>query len=151
VLCLSVLDVSEAAIRLGRERLPHAPITWIHADVTSDWTAAPVDLWHDRATFHFLTGCEDRRRYVDALKRTLKPGGQAVIAAFSVEGPTCCSGLPVVRYSPEALAAELGPSFRLIDAVPELHRTPAGATQAFIYSRLAFDGPQVPAGRDHGL
>ena len=136
VLCVTVLDVSGEAICRAKERLPHAPVTWIHADVTSEWTASAVDLWHDRATFHFLTDSDDRRRYVNALRRTLKPEGQAVIATFAVEGPTRCSGLPVVRYSAETLAAELGSEFQLLESVPEQHRTPAGVTQAFLYSRF---------------
>lgn len=131
-----MLDVSGEAIRRAKERLPHAPVTWIHADVTSAWTVPTVDLWHDRATFHFLTDPDDRRRYVDALRRTLKPGGQAVIATFSPEGPARCSGLPVLRYSAATLEAELGAGFELLESVPEQHRTPHGVTQAFLYNRL---------------
>jgi ubiquinone/menaquinone biosynthesis C-methylase UbiE len=136
VLCVTVIDVSSAAIWRARERLPRAPVTWIEADVTSDWRSEPVDLWHDRAAFHFLTAGEDRVRYVSALKRTLKPGGQAIIATFSLEGPTRCSGLPVVRYSAETLATELGPDFHLVESVPEQHRTPSRAIQAFTYNRF---------------
>lgn len=136
VLCVTVLDVSRTALLRARERLPHAPITWIEADVTSEWSASPVDLWHDRATFHFLTEREDRIRYVAALRRTLKPGGQAIIATFSLQGPERCSGLPVVRYSGDTLAAELGSAFQLLESVPEEHRTPAGTLQAFTYNRF---------------
>jgi ubiquinone/menaquinone biosynthesis C-methylase UbiE len=140
VLCVTVLDVSGVVISRARERLPHAPVSWIQADVTADWTLPPVDLWHDRATFHFLTDREDRRRYADALRRTVKPGGQAIIATFSLEGPTRCSGLPVVRYSVETLAAELGAAFCLIESASEQHPTPGGTTQSFIYTRFAFRG-----------
>ena len=104
--------------------------------MTSEWRASPVDLWHDRATFHFLTEREDRLRYVEALKRTVKPGGQAIIATFSLQGPERCSGLPVVRYSGDTLAAELGPAFQLLESVPEEHRTPTGTIQAFTYNRF---------------
>lgn len=134
--CITVVDISGAALRRTQNRLPEAPITWIEADVAGEWNATPADLWHDRAVFHFLTDPADRARYVKHLKNTLKPGGQVVIATFALEGPPKCSGLPVVRYSPESIAAELGDSFRLLETAPEAHSTPFGSTQEFWYSRL---------------
>jgi hypothetical protein len=108
----------------------------VAADVTGEWTAPLADLWHDRALFHFLTDPEDRKRYVGRLIRMLKPGGQAIIATFALDGPLKCSGLPIVRYSPETLAAELGPRLELVDSVREEHRTPMGGAQMFSYSRF---------------
>jgi trans-aconitate methyltransferase len=136
--CLAVLDVSGAALERAKARLgavAQVPI-WIEADVTSDWTLQPMDIWHDRAVFHFLTAPEDRARYTQHMLETLKPGGSAIIATFAPDGPERCSGLPVQRYSPEQLAAELGASFELIEARPHLHTTPSGSTQSFQYSRL---------------
>ena len=112
------------------------PVTWIEADATADWNAVPADLWHDRATFHFLTDAIDRGRYRERLRSVLKVGGQAVIATFAPDGPPTCSGLPVVRYSADMLAAELGAPFRLEEAVRDAHRTPFGTTQVLWYSRL---------------
>jgi ubiquinone/menaquinone biosynthesis C-methylase UbiE len=134
--CITVVDISGAALRRAQNRLANAPITWIEADVTAEWTAAPADFWHDRAVFHFLTNAADRARYVDSIKKILKVGGQAVIATFALEGPPTCSGLPVARYSPERLVAELGESFRLQETVRETHPTPFGSRQEFWYSRL---------------
>jgi trans-aconitate methyltransferase len=139
VRCVTVLDISAAALRRAQERLPGATVEWIQADVTGDWSACPADLWHDRAVFHFLTDAADRRRYVERLTRTLKPRGQAVIATFAADGPATCSGLPVLRYSAESLAAELGSAFRLVESAREVHRTPSGATQAFSYGRFVRD------------
>jgi SAM-dependent methyltransferase len=136
--CLAVLDISAAALARARARLgpaAHTPI-WIEADVTGDWSLKPMDIWHDRAAFHFLTEQSDRERYLQHLGETLKPGGTAVIATFALDGPERCSGLPVVRYSPETLAAELGPAFRRVEALHHLHETPAGAHQSFQYSRF---------------
>jgi hypothetical protein len=76
---------------------------WIAADVTGNWTLKPMDVWHDRAVFHFLTAPEDRACYVDHLRQTVKVGGTAIIATFAPDGPEKCSGLPVMRYSPESL------------------------------------------------
>ncbi len=58
------------------------------------------------------------------------------MATFAPDGPETCSGLPVQRYSPQELAAELGPAFELRDARPHVHTTPWGSTQSFQYSRL---------------
>jgi hypothetical protein len=56
-----------------------------------------------------------------------------IVASFGPDGPSRCSGLPVQRYSPEAMHAEFGTDFRLLDSMREDHQTPAGATQAFVY------------------
>jgi SAM-dependent methyltransferase len=137
--CVYVLDVSAAALARARARLgaAAAAVTWIDADVTSDlWPVPRVDAWHDRAVFHFLTDAADRAAYVDRLRAAVTPGGTVVIATFGVDGPERCSGLPVRRYAPDDLAAELGPPFRLVDAVPDAHRTPSGAVQSFVYARF---------------
>ena len=117
-----------------------APVEWLQADVTGRWSSRPVLIWHDRAVFHFLTAAEDRAVYRTRLLETLLPGGHAIIATFGPEGPERCSGLPVRRYSAEDLATELGPAFTLAETVAELHRTPSGGTQAFVYGRFRRDG-----------
>jgi hypothetical protein len=134
--CLTVVDISGTALRRAQQRFPGAPVTWIEVDIAGEWTAPPADLWHDRAVFHFLTDAADRVRYGEHLRNTLKVGGQAVIATFALEGPPTCSGLPVMRYSPEMLAAELGESFRILETARDTHHTPFGSTQEFWYSRL---------------
>ncbi len=96
-----------------------------------------MDIWHDRAVFHFLTDAHDRALYLKHLRETVKMTGTAIIATFAPDGPEKCSGLPVARYSPQALAAVLGSDFTLVDAVPQIHTTPWGATQSFQYSRFA--------------
>lgn len=139
VRCVTVVDISGAALRRAAERLPGAPVTWIEADVTGPWTASPVDLWHDRAVFHFLTDASDRRRYLEHLLNILKPGGQAIFATFALDGPSKCSGLPVMRYSAATLSAELGPRFRLVETLDDEHQTPSGGVQRFCYSRFIRD------------
>jgi trans-aconitate methyltransferase len=136
--CLAVLDVSDAALGRAQARVgqPGAVVTWIRADVTQDWSLKPMDIWHDRAVFHFLTTPEDRSRYLARLRDTLKPRGTAIVATFAPDGPEKCSGLPVERYSPQTLAAQFGGDFELVDAKSHTHRTPWGASQHFQYSRL---------------
>jgi SAM-dependent methyltransferase len=133
-----VLDISGAALERARIRLGprRGLVTWIEADVTGDWSVPPVDIWHDRAVFHFLTEPEERTRYVSRLRETVKPGGSVVIATFALDGPEKCSGLPVMRYSAETLGRELGPELRLAETASELHQTPFGTVQSFCYSRF---------------
>lgn len=135
---LTVLDLSGAALEAAKHRLGSGnsgAIRWIEADITEVGLAADAyDIWHDRAVFHFLTSQTDRRRYVETMRRAIRPGGWAIVATFAEEGPERCSGLPVVRYSPESLAAELGAPFVLRCAEHEAHTTPAGAVQQFLYA-----------------
>jgi trans-aconitate methyltransferase len=136
--CLAVLDLSRSALERARTRLgavASVPI-WLEADVTGNWSVKPMDIWHDRAVFHFLTSAEDRRRYRWHLLDTLKPGGTAIVATFALDGPDSCSGLSVQRYSPEMLSGELGTDLRMIDSVSHVHTTPWGSTQSFVYCRF---------------
>ena len=136
--CLAVLDVSGAALQRAPTRLGDVAerLIWIEPNVASEWSLKPMDIWHDRAVFHFLTGVDDRARYCDHLRQILKVGGNLIIATFALHGPESCSGLPVMRYSPETLSEELGDGFRLVGAEAYEHHTPWGSTQSFQYSRL---------------
>ena len=136
--CLAVLDVSGAALERARIRLGDlaGAFTWIESDVTAAWSLKPMDIWHDRAVFHFLTTAAERGQYLDHLRQTVKPGGAVIIATFAPDGPERCSGLPVARYSAASLAAELGNEFSLIEARRHEHQTPWGAVQPFVYARF---------------
>jgi SAM-dependent methyltransferase len=134
VTCVSVLDVSATALSRARARLGHCADTvqWIEADVTDPgWQIAPVDFWHDRAVFHFLVGEPDRGRYLERLRSALRVGGSVILGTFAPGGPQKCSGLPVQRYSPEALSAVLGAGFTLLESLTDVHQTPFGTTQLF--------------------
>ena len=133
---LTVLDLAESALAASQERLGARAqaVEWIAADITQ--AALPVaryDVWHDRAVFHFLTDPADRARYVAQVLKSVKPGGHVIVAAFGPGGPLQCSGLDVVRYAPDALHAEFGASFRLLKHETEVHHTPAGKDQEFVY------------------
>jgi ubiquinone/menaquinone biosynthesis C-methylase UbiE len=133
---VTVLDISQGALRLARDRLGARAdkVHWIQGDITQvQLPAAAYDIWHDRAVFHFLTEPADRAAYVEQVRRAVRPGGHVIVAAFGPEGPTQCSGLPVVRYDPGQLHAQFGGRFELVDHLSETHRTPAGAVQQFVY------------------
>jgi hypothetical protein len=91
------------------------------------------DVWHDRAVFHFLTVEEQRVAYVRQVAHAVRPGGHVIVSTFGPEGPVQCSGLDVVRYDARALHDEFGARFRLVESRKELHQTPFGTTQQFLY------------------
>jgi SAM-dependent methyltransferase len=133
---VDVLDLSETALQVAQQRLGASAsrVRWLCGDVTVyPLEPASFDLWHDRAVFHFLTRSEDRVAYVRQVARAVKPGGHVLVAAFGPHGPTRCSGLEVVRYSAAALHAEFGVEFQMLKHLTEVHRTPAGAEQQFVY------------------
>jgi SAM-dependent methyltransferase len=133
---LSVLDISSEAIASAKERLgPRAAsVTWIEADITTaDLPARYYDFWHDRAVFHFLLDISARRRYVAAARQAVKPGGHIVVATFGPSGPERCSGLEVMRYRPEEIHAEFGNTFKRVGSSSEVHKTPWGQEQEFVY------------------
>ena len=135
---LAVLDLSANALKEAKKRLGRSAdgIDWIAADVTTWQPSRLYDLWHDRAAFHFLTEAADRDAYVARLKKAVRAGGNVIIATFAPDGPERCSGLPIVRYDPEAVAAALGPEFELIDSRRHDHVTPGGNMQRFQFSRF---------------
>ncbi|MEW9680686.1 hypothetical protein [Pseudomonas sp. TE50-2] len=91
------------------------------------------DLWHDRAVFHVLTDPADRDRYLQTVEHAVKPGGFVIVGTFAEDGPDHCSGLPVQRYSAQALHNTFGVQYELLGQAKEDHRTPFGTVQKFIY------------------
>ncbi len=135
---LTVLDISSNSIKKAKAQFGEksSRINWIEGDVTSYGFKEQYDVWHDRAVFHFLTKIEDRKGYVNSLNQALKLNGHLIIATFSLEAPPKCSGLSVVRYSPETLQNELGDNFNLVETLVEDHATPSGVKQNFIFCRF---------------
>ena len=133
---LTVMDLSGIALQRAQERLGAAAgrVRWVEADVLhAEMPAEGFDLWHDRAVFHFLTDPQDRARYIAQVEKAVAIGGHVLVATFAEDGPEKCSGLTVARYSADALHAEFGADFRLLESRRELHVTPAGRSQSFTY------------------
>lgn len=135
---LTVLDISQTAIDVTKERLGQAAraVQWMCANITQ--AALPshsFDIWHDRAVFHFLTKNEERTAYVRKVASAVKPRGYVIMSTFGQAGPEKCSGLAVIRYDASSLHEEFGRKFRLIESSSELHETPFGTTQEFLYCR----------------
>ncbi len=138
---LTVLDVSGVALREARCRLGEkaSHVEWIEQDITSFEADRKYGLWHDRALFHFLTGKEERRKYMQALRKALQGGGQAIISGFAIGGPKRCSGLDIVQYDAAKLGQELGNEFTLLEHKQVRHLTPANKEQLFGFYRFIRD------------
>ena len=133
---LTVLDISPTAIEVTKARLGAAAeaVKWIIGDICEmELEDRAYDVWHDRAVFHFLTVPEQRLGYVRQVTRSVKVGGHVIVSTFGPEGPVKCSGLKTMRYDAEGLHGEFGRQFRLVKSSKELHETPFGTTQQFLY------------------
>ncbi len=137
---VTALDLSAAALGQSKDRLgdrAHS-VNWIEGDVlTVTFPAAAYDVWHDRAVFHFLINRSDRIAYLQKAHRSIKGNGHLILGVFSKDGPTRCSGLDVVRFGVMELVLECEETFQLIDNCIELHQTPTGAIQPFLWCTFA--------------
>lgn len=97
-------------------------------------TIEKVDLWFDRAVLHFLVDENDQRRYFDLLRSKVKSGGHVILAEFSLEGASRCSGLPIVNYSKDMLQERLGDEFKLIEEFNYVYTMPSGDKRPYIYT-----------------
>jgi SAM-dependent methyltransferase len=133
---VTVVDLSEEALARVKGRLGErgSGVRFVQGDARRLELDRVVDLWHDRAVFHFLTAEEDRAAYLDTVGRTLRPGGHVVLATFALDGPEKCSGLPVQRYSSETLGQTLGDGYRLVRSLDRTHVTPTKKEQRFTYA-----------------
>jgi len=135
---VTVLDLSAAALEATKARLctTASQVKWLVADVTCFTPPQAYLVWHDRAVFHFLTAAADRQRYVEATHAALPPGGHLIMATFALDGPPQCSGLDVVRYSPESLQQAVGDGFTLEESFGGLHITPSQGKQSYTFCRF---------------
>ena len=140
---IDAVDISAAALDQLRTRLGEQArvVRFVRADALSVEFDHPIDVWHDRAVFHFFVDPADSAAYVARAASSVRPGGHVVIATFSERGPEQCSGLPVTRYSADRLAAVFGGGFELVEALEQDHLTPWGAAQSFTHAVLRRSSP----------
>jgi len=126
-------DISASALSELKKQMTEvdADTYFFPVSVTELELPEQVEIWHDRAVFHFLTDSADHAAYHRALLKNTYAGSAVIIATFSPNGPETCSGLPVQRWSPEDLEAFLGDQFASLAKHTRLHTTPWGATQEF--------------------
>jgi hypothetical protein len=130
---LTVLDISAKALDKAKLRLGDKAkkVHWVVSDITAFEPDTTYDVWHDRATFHFLTTKEEVSKYMDTARKAVT--GFLTIGTFSDQGPKKCSGLEVKQYSEESLTAELQNGFENIRCVTEDHVTPFDTKQNFLF------------------
>ncbi|NNV54114.1 class I SAM-dependent methyltransferase [Limnovirga soli] len=130
---ITVLDISSQALEKAKKRLGSQAdkINWIVSDITEFKPTTTFDIWHDRATFHFLTTAEQVAKYLERARNAVS--GFLTIGTFSNNGPEKCSGLPITQYSEENLTTALQNGFQKIRCITEDHITPFATTQNFLF------------------
>jgi 2-polyprenyl-3-methyl-5-hydroxy-6-metoxy-1,4-benzoquinol methylase len=130
---ITVLDISPVALDKAKKRLGKKAeqINWIVSDITEFEPTTTFDVWHDRATFHFLTTPEEIEKYMKTAREHIS--GYMTIGTFSESGPQKCSGLDIKQYNEKTLESELKNGFEKIRCVTEDHRTPFDTTQNFLF------------------
>jgi len=130
---ITVLDISEAALERARLRLGEKSrqVKWIVSDITDFKPKEHYDLWHDRATFHFLTEQKQIKQYVASAAQAIN--NYMIIGTFSKQGPEKCSGLYVKQYSETLLQRTLSKQFKKLKCISEDHLTPFKTIQNFLF------------------
>ncbi|MEZ4938042.1 MAG: class I SAM-dependent methyltransferase [Crocinitomicaceae bacterium] len=130
-------DLSTSALDLLKKRVQSDKVTYVQDDLTHSQNLKdiePIDLWIDRAVLHFFNEEKDQKAYWELLNKVLKPGGYALIAAFSLQGAEKCCGLPVHRYSADMLAKGIGTDFQLEEASDYTFINPHGGERPYVYT-----------------
>lgn len=132
---VTALDISEVSLLKLKERLAEnsSRVDFIVTDVTKFQTEQRYDLWHDRATFHFLTEAGLVEQYLKVASKALKTNGNLIVSTFSKNGPAKCSGLAIHQYSVSELKAVFNKFFTNTKCFKTSHTTPWGTTQSFVY------------------
>lgn len=132
---ITVLDISSNAIQRAKARLGKdaSRVKWIVADVTTFEPDRPYALWHDRAAFHFLTSSEDRKAYLKALRVGTSDASKVIVATFSTNGPTKCSGTVIQQHDDVSLKETFAANWTPIRTFSMEHVTPSGDVQEFVF------------------
>lgn len=136
---LTALDISQAALNRAQARMGAAAnqIKWVCADLREWRPDRQYDVWHDRATFHFLNDEASAGAYANLVARAVIPGGKLIVGGFAEDGPEKCSGLRVRRYDETGLREVFEPAFELEKTERYVHQTPSGALQHFLVGIFA--------------
>ncbi len=135
---ITALDISSSALgrlvaALGSDA---SKVRTVVSDVCEFVADEPCAVWHDRATFHFLTTAEQQEAYVARASAAIEPGGHLVLAGFAPDGPVQCSGLDVARHSLDDVATIFGSDFEIVEHAEVDHVTPWDSTQRFLHVLL---------------
>lgn len=130
---ITVLDISAKALERAQQRLGNRSglVKWIVSDITAFKPTEQYEVWHDRATFHFLTKPEQIQSYLKIAQEAI--AGYLVLGTFSENGPEKCSGLEIKQYSEKQLDLQLADGFQKLRCITEDHVTPFNTTQNFLF------------------
>jgi trans-aconitate methyltransferase len=130
---LTVLDISSKALERAKTRLGDKAdrVTWIVSDITEFVPDTTYDIWHDRATFHFLTTEDQINKYLTIAQKWIT--GFLIVGTFSDKGPTKCSGLEIKQYTETALENQFNKNLEKLKCINEDHKTPFETIQNFIF------------------
>ena len=130
---ITVLDISENALERAKKRLgkKSQKVNWIVSDISEFKPKTTYDIWHDRATFHFLTTEEQVKKYVEITGKWVT--GFLIIGTFSEIGPKKCSGLDIKQYSESELEKQFWNRFEKLKCRTEDHITPFETKQNFTF------------------
>lgn len=132
---LYLLDISENALAKTKLRLGENQkyVTFIATDILEFSTQTTFDVWHDRASFHFLTSENEITTYKEKVTNFVSENGFLFIGSFSENGPLKCSGLEITQYNEKKLETIFTSFFLKINCFTENHETPFKTIQNFIF------------------
>jgi SAM-dependent methyltransferase len=132
---LYLLDISENAINRIKNRLGTnaEKVTFIISDILDFKPEATFNVWHDRASFHFLTSDKEIATYQNLVSNSVAENGLLFLGTFSESGPLKCSGLEIAQYSEAKFKKIFGSRFAMLNSFNENHATPFETIQNFIF------------------
>jgi len=132
---LFLLDISANAIDRIKNRLGTKAenVSFMVSDILDFKPEIAFDVWHDRASFHFLTSEDEISTYQKLASSSIVSNGFLFLGTFSENGPLKCSGLEISQYSEAKFEAIFGSDFEKINCFSENHKTPFDTTQNFIF------------------
>lgn len=132
---VTVLDISHSAIQRAKERLGEKAhlVTWVVSDILDIVPDIKYDVWHDRATFHFLTQVDEIQKYLNIAHSALTKDALMILGTFSENGPKKCSGIDIKQYSESSLVDLLSPLFTKMECLTVDHITPFNVVQNFVF------------------
>ena len=132
---LFLLDISSNAVQKIKSRLGAKAenVTFIVSDILDFLPKTTFDVWHDRASFHFLTSENEISTYKNLVSNSINKNGFLFMGTFSENGPLKCSGLEITQYSESKFETIFGVDFEKIKCFTENHQTPFDTVQNFIF------------------
>jgi hypothetical protein len=138
---LIAADCSATALDQHRQQLPAEQaerVLWVVDDVTDSQylhVLDPVMLWHDRGTLHGLLTPAQVGGYRRLLDHMVMAHGWALLGVrLPGEQALSDAGLLVHPYDAAGLIALLGESYVLHQTIEEVHITPEGEPQPYLFA-----------------